>query len=139
MFDRMADLDGAFLHRIRLRLRHWKAEGYRRIAKSHEAEKSTGKIPTIEEFVSQQNENTQEPVRHPSAAEQIEQLRNECRLTVEQLADEVGLDPRSVYRHLGGTKPRIGHIGAYERVFSKILKRNIVINIPSARRQPNVT
>jgi DNA-binding XRE family transcriptional regulator len=69
-------------------------------------------------------------------AGQIDDLRRECHLTVEQLATKIGVEARSVYRHLSGTtQPRIGHIGAYERVFSELLERKIVISITSAKRQ----
>jgi hypothetical protein len=79
------------------------------------------------------------PERPPpseSIAEQLNRLRQECRWTVETLAEKLGLDTRSVERHLAGkTKPRLGHVGAYERVFSKAIGRTIVISqMPVKRR-----
>jgi DNA-binding transcriptional ArsR family regulator len=70
-------------------------------------------------------------------AEQLRRLRAESRLTVEALTEALtGIDQRSVERHLSGdTIPRIGNIGAYERVFSKQLKRQVVISIMPVKRR----
>lgn len=69
-------------------------------------------------------------------AEQIERLREECRLTIEELAEELRIESRSVYRHLSGQAiPRTGHIGAYERVFSERLGRKVLISKTSGKRQ----
>ena len=77
-----------------------------------------------------------DPPRPESVAEQLERLREESRLTVEKLAGLVKIEPRSVYRHLSGkASPRVGHIGAYERAFSKLLQRKIVISKTSPKRQ----
>lgn len=71
-----------------------------------------------------------------TTAQQIEQLRQQCRLTVEDLAEELAVDPRSVFRHLSGESiPRSRHIAAYERVFSDRLKTKVVINQTSGKRQ----
>jgi hypothetical protein len=62
-------------------------------------------------------------------AAQINRLRNECHLTAEELAEEVELDSRTVQRHLAGeTTPYARHLRIYERVFSKILNRQVVIS-----------
>jgi hypothetical protein len=62
-------------------------------------------------------------------ADQIRELRDECRLTTEELAEQVHLDARSVQRHLSGkTHPYARHLRAYEAAFSKLLKRQIVVN-----------
>jgi DNA-binding XRE family transcriptional regulator len=64
-----------------------------------------------------------------SIGTQINRLRTECGLTVEELAEAVEIDARSVYRHLSDqTKPYARYISAYQRVFSKLLKRQIVIS-----------
>lgn len=69
-----------------------------------------------------------------TTGEQIDRLRNECRLSVEQLAEMVKIEPRSVYRHINGeAKPRIAHIGAYERAFSQVLHKPVVISITSQK------
>jgi hypothetical protein len=71
-----------------------------------------------------------------SVADQLQTLRNEARLTVEQLAERVRIQPRSVWRHLSGTaSPRIGNLGAYERAFTNLLKRKVVIGNTSEKRQ----
>jgi DNA-binding transcriptional ArsR family regulator len=56
----------------------------------------------------------------PPINEQLEVLRKECRMTVEDLAEGIGLTPRSVYRHLSGEAvPRARQVAAYEKLFSK--------------------
>jgi len=71
-----------------------------------------------------------------SISDALSRLRIESRLTIEELARRVSIDQRSVERHLSGkTIPRIGHIGAYERVFSNILKTKVVLpKMPVKRR-----
>lgn len=74
--------------------------------------------------------------RKATVGEQIERFREECRMSVEQLAEEVDIEARSVYRHLSGkVEPRLNHLGAYDRVFSKHLGRKIVIERTSGKRQ----
>jgi predicted transcriptional regulator len=53
-------------------------------------------------------------------------------LTIEKLADAVGISPRSVKRHLSGdAAPRPENLGAYEQVFSEKLKRQVRFqNVP---------
>lgn len=72
------------------------------------------------------------PPARPSeetVAAQIRRLREECRLTVEELGELVNLEPRSVQRHEAGTaKPYPRYLSAYERVFSKLLNRRVVIS-----------
>jgi len=59
---------------------------------------------------------------------QISRLREECHLTEEELAEKIDMDIRSVQRHLAGkVVPYARHLRIYERVFSKILNRQIVI------------
>jgi hypothetical protein len=58
----------------------------------------------------------------------LQRLREESRMSVEDLARAIDADPRSVYRHLSGqSAPRLRYLGAYERVFSEALKRKVVI------------
>jgi hypothetical protein len=62
-------------------------------------------------------------------AQQIQRLREECRWSVEQLAESSGLSPRQVARHISGeSTPHPRNIHAYERAFSKRLKREVVLN-----------
>jgi len=66
--------------------------------------------------------------RKPDAAlaDQIEKLREECRLTVEDLSEGIGIAARSVYRHLSGkTIPRKRQIATYEAYFSKKLSKAV--------------
>lgn len=140
LFDSVGGIDQDFIRDLRLEERHWKTEGHRRIdslrktkVDSNVAAPSASTKAEAERVV-----RPAETVGSNSVASQIEQLRVECRLTVEQLADKMKLEPRSVYRHLAGTKPRIGHLGAYENVFSELLGRKVVISDTSAKRQANV-
>jgi hypothetical protein len=55
-------------------------------------------------------------------------MRKECNLTIERLAEKIKVDARSVERHLAGdSAPYARNISAYERVFSKLLNRQVVI------------
>ena len=68
------------------------------------------------------------PSTRETVATQLSRLRDESPLTVEQLAEAVDIDPRSVYRHLSGaTLPHKRHLKAYEKVFSQVLQRTVVI------------
>jgi len=59
---------------------------------------------------------------------EIERLRTESRITVERLAELMDLDPSTVSRHqTSDLKPSLRHLGRYDRVFSKLLGRKIVI------------
>jgi DNA-binding transcriptional ArsR family regulator len=97
------------------------------------------------------------PIPHPTPPpklhDQIERLRVESRLTIEDLAEAIELTPRSVSRHLAGEAvPRLRQIAAYERVFTRKLGKaihlpNVSPNVSqksasptekSAKRQPNV-
>jgi hypothetical protein len=73
-----------------------------------------------------------EPMHSASSEEtiaaQLERLREECRWTIPALAEAVGIDSRTVDRHLAGKFiPYARTISAYERAFSKQLKRQVVI------------
>jgi hypothetical protein len=60
--------------------------------------------------------------------EQINRLRQECDLTEEELAEKIDIDIRTVQRHIADAcAPYARNRTAYGRIFSKILKRNIVI------------
>jgi hypothetical protein len=63
-----------------------------------------------------------------SMGQQIDRYRQECRMTVEEFAAAVSVTTRTVQRHMAGTrKPLARHLSGYERLFSKLLKRRIVI------------
>jgi ribosome-binding protein aMBF1 (putative translation factor) len=71
------------------------------------------------------------PAKPPeeSVGAQIRRLRDECQLTTEELAEEVEMEVRSVQRHLANkATPYVRHFRAYERVFSKLLSRKVVIS-----------
>jgi DNA-binding XRE family transcriptional regulator len=66
--------------------------------------------------------------REVSIGEQIRQLREECRLTNEQLAEAVGISVRSAVRHIGSDhQPSKQHLAKYEKLFSDRLKRTVRI------------
>lgn len=61
-------------------------------------------------------------------AKQLQDLRIESSLTVEQLAEKVGLAPRSVYRHLSGEAiPNRRHVAIYEKAMSNALHKEVRI------------
>lgn len=69
-----------------------------------------------------------------SIASQIEDLRIECRLTVEDIAEALSVSPRSVYRHLSqGAIPRARQIAAYEKLFSEKLGKSIRLETSGKR------
>ena len=62
-------------------------------------------------------------------AAQLKRLRAECNWTIPALAEAVNLDVKTVARNLSGQSiPYARNISAYERAFSKQLKRQILIN-----------
>lgn len=66
---------------------------------------------------------------------QIDDLRQEARLTVERLAELLDLDRTNVVRHLTDkSKPHLSNLGTYERVFSELLKREVVIQYKPPKR-----
>jgi DNA-binding XRE family transcriptional regulator len=71
---------------------------------------------------------------------QIRALREECPMTIEQLASAVHLAPRNVRRHEAGeSQIRAKNIQEYERVFSSKLKREVRLKRPLiVKRPPNV-
>jgi len=80
--------------------------------------------------------NAPEGGKRESVSDQLARLRVEARLTVEQLAERMKLAPRSVERHLSGqTSPRLPHLAAYERIFSEVLGRKIVVTKTPGKRR----
>jgi DNA-binding transcriptional ArsR family regulator len=76
-----------------------------------------------------------ENVGEPTCAH-LKRLLGEAHMTVEQLAEAVGIDPRSVYRHLAGeVLPQPPKMFAYQRVFSQALNRTVVIRKVSGKCQ----
>ena len=65
----------------------------------------------------------------PTIGEQIENLRKECKLSPDNLAEKMELDFRTIQRHLAcETIPYQRHIWEYEKLFSKLLNRQVVIS-----------
>jgi hypothetical protein len=63
-----------------------------------------------------------------SLGHQINQLRKESRMTVEELADRMKFNARTVQHHIADTRRPLGrNLRGYERIFSKSLQRKIVI------------
>ena len=70
--------------------------------------------------------------------EQLEELRAECEISIEELAALLHIDPTNVSRHLNGkSQPSPKSRSAYGRVFSKLLKENIVIGRMHVKRSQN--
>jgi hypothetical protein len=78
------------------------------------------------------------PLVEPKAetiAEQLNRLREECQLSPDELVEQlsiqidVTIDVRTVRRHLSGNSvPYPRNLWAYQRLFSKLLNRKIVIS-----------
>ena len=67
--------------------------------------------------------------------EQLKHLLNEGRIRPEDIAEEIEIEPRNVYRHLAGeTYPSLSNLGKYEKALSKHLSRPIKLPT-SAKRQ----
>jgi DNA-binding XRE family transcriptional regulator len=63
-----------------------------------------------------------------SIANQIRTFRNECLLSREELAEQIGIDVRSIKRHeTGKAKPYPKHLRSYQEVFSKLLNKPVTI------------
>lgn len=68
------------------------------------------------------------PEAQETVAQQIERLRVECDWKLETLAEMADISARTAQRHISGvTIPFARLLGRYERVFSKKLKRQVVI------------
>lgn len=66
----------------------------------------------------------------------IDQLREECRLSEQELAERVGLDPTTVSRHITEKmRPSLRAIRNYELEFNKVLKRKVFLSETPNKRQ----
>jgi hypothetical protein len=64
-----------------------------------------------------------------SVGEQLKRLRDECHVTAQELAELIDVEVRSFQRHLAGDSiPYDRYLRAYEREFSKLLNRKVVIS-----------
>lgn len=69
-------------------------------------------------------------------AKEIEKLRAECRITLEELAEETGFDQSTIHRHESGrSTPQPWRISKYEKIFSKLLRRDVVIPVTPIKRK----
>jgi len=67
----------------------------------------------------------------PSLAQQLSALRAAVRWTIEELAEKVKLDKRTVERHLSGKKvPKPGTLKVYEAAFSAEQNRPVSLSSP---------
>ena len=74
---------------------------------------------------------------HESMADQLKRLQAECNLTAQELADAVGVDLRSIFRHLSGQAlPRRTHLATYSKLFSEKLGKTVILKT-SPKRQRN--
>lgn len=63
-----------------------------------------------------------------SIGKQIDRLRDECGLSIEELSEKVGIHPTNVSRHIHDESvPSRTTLPKYNRAFSKLLNREIVI------------
>ena len=60
--------------------------------------------------------------------EQIKSLRDECHLTVEEMAQALEVDRKSISRHLSSQyQPSKRHLVAYEKLFSQRLGKQVIL------------
>lgn len=103
---------------LRSKERQWSIEAYKRLDSIQRAQTQPGRA-------SKQSART---LKEETIGSQIRRLREECRWTIEELAEAIGIDERTVRRHESAeAKPQPRVLGSYERVFSKKLERKIVI------------
>jgi len=83
-----------------------------------------------ETSASPKTEQMEKPSDTPNAVGiQLNTLRLKCGLSIEALAAKVGLDPTNVSRHESGKSiPALRNISKYERIFSKLLNKQVVID-----------
>ena len=93
-----------------------------------EAAKRAAEIPVV-----------QAPVSSSFAAE-LQRLLLEARIRPEDIAEDVGINERNVYRHLSGqTKPSLVNLGSYEKALSKRLGRPVKLPMPAKRQSASKT
>lgn len=102
------------------RIVHRQFEDIRKtLSSKRERDRLSSAVPAQPEVTEQKAE---------SVEAQLNRLRDECHLTAQELAELIDNGVRSVQRHLAGEcVPYDRHIRAYEREFSKLLNRKILI------------
>jgi hypothetical protein len=82
-----------------------------------------GVVNQMREGDSRLLESSKLVVPTPSFREELKRLLNEARIRPEDIAEEIGIEPRNVYRHLAGeTAPSLTNLKKYETALSKHLK-----------------
>lgn len=82
----------------------------------------------------QKQQASARPIASRPIGEQIDELRKESRLTVEDLAEALDVELRSIYRHLSDkAQPRARHIAAYEKLFSQKLNKTIRLEMSATK------
>jgi len=93
-------------------------------ARAIEAERRA-KIEEHEEHIEELNH----PPKQETTGGQIRRLRDECRWTIEELAEAMKIDERTIRRHEADeVNPYARTLRTYERIISKRLERKIVIS-----------
>jgi DNA-binding transcriptional regulator YiaG len=88
-----------------------------------------GKLGLMQMEAERKPKTSAVPLHTPPINEELEGLRVESDVSIEILAELVGLATRTVQRHLAGdTKPNARLIFRYEKQFSILLKRKVVIS-----------
>ncbi len=70
-----------------------------------------------------------------TVGDQIDRLRDECDLSIEELAEKMDIHPTNVSRHIHGeSNPSRINLIKYNRLFSKLLNAHIVIKKTQPKR-----
>jgi DNA-binding XRE family transcriptional regulator len=141
---------------LRSRERNWLVEAHKRLATIRHSNDSTRREDSITKAFSDaksapfrawadaEYEKARNAIRSSEVAPlvpeakpetigaQIKRLRHECKWTIQELADVIDIDERTIRRHeADDVQPYDRTVRAYERVFSNELKRKILIgNMP---------
>lgn len=76
-----------------------------------------------------------DPAIKPSLGDELRRLLTEARIRPEDIAEEIGIEPRNVYRHLAGTThPSLVNIGKYEKALSRHLRKPVHLPTSVKRR-----
>jgi DNA-binding XRE family transcriptional regulator len=107
--------------RLAQRHAHWLAQAY-----TADQQRRAGSSQAVEEPVEPQTAGR----AVPAFGKQLAALRKEAHWTVQELAENVGIDRTNVQDHESGkSKPRRKNLRAYEEVFTKALNRTISLTV----------
>jgi hypothetical protein len=86
------------------------------------------------------SDQTAQLAKEPNIGVELKRLLEEARIRPEDIAEEIGIDARNVYRHIAGkNQPSLVNIGQYEKAFSKRLGRKIALPTPAKRQNVSKT